>query len=386
MTMRVRTNSPDPRIHVVQTTFGMGIGGMERMIMDLCRYTDPQRFRFTVCCLSVRGPLADQLDAEGVPVVFCENQTRLGKYLRALELTRILCREQPDILHTHNTTAFVDGLIAAKLARVPIVVHTDHCKNYPIELRWTIAEHVASRFVDRVVAVSHHTRSDLIRHEWIPVRKLTVIHNGIDPRLTRNTPVEALRRELAIPSDHLVIGTVGRLETQKGLDLFLSAIHLLGRDHPNVTFLIVGGGSQEADLKDLARRLGVAERVIFTGWRSDAVDLLQLLDCFVSTSNFEGLPMVLLEAMAFAKPIVATAVGGVPELVEPEFNGLTVGERNPRLVAEALSRLIRDEAFRRRLGENSRVRYKERFTARAMADAYQQLYEGHLHAKRVSAV
>ena len=107
----------DPRIHVVQATFGMGIGGMERVIMDLCRYVDPARFRFTVCCISVRGALADQLEAEGVPVIFCENQTRMGKYLRGFELGRILREQRADILHTHNTTAFIDGLVGARIAR-----------------------------------------------------------------------------------------------------------------------------------------------------------------------------------------------------------------------------------------------------------------------------
>jgi glycosyltransferase involved in cell wall biosynthesis len=373
------------RIHVVQATFGMGIGGMERMIMDLCRYTDPDRFRFTVCCISVRGPLADQIEAEGVPVIFCENQTRVGKYLRGLELGRILRDLRADILHTHNTTAFIDGLIGAKLARVPIMVHTDHCKNYPIEWRWTVAEHLASRLVDQVVAVSHHTKSDLVRYEKIPERKVSVIHNGINPRLTRDSSIEALRRELGLRDSQIVVGTVGRLEPQKGLDLLLDAIPQVARHCPEAHFLIVGGGSLQQELSLQAINLGIADRVTFTGWRTDAIDLMQLFDCFVSTSNFEGLPMVMLEAMAFSKPLVATAVGGIPELIEDGFNGLTIGERNPGVVAEALVRMVKDHGFRRRLGQNSRARYEERFTAQAMAAAYQRVYERYVQEKRVQA-
>jgi glycosyltransferase involved in cell wall biosynthesis len=383
--MSAANAAPDPRIHVVQATFGMGIGGMERVIMDLCRYTDPTRFRFTVCCISVRGPLADQIEAEGVPVIFCENQTRMGKYLRGLELGRILREQKADILHTHNTTAFIDGLIGARLAGVPVMVHTDHCKNYPIEWRWTVAENLASRFVDRVVAVSHHTKEELMKYERIPDSKVSVIHNGINPRLTRSTPVEALRRELGIAPGQLVLGTVGRLEPQKGLDLFLAAVPQVARDFPNVRFVIVGGGSLEQQLKAQAAGLGIADRVIFTGWRTDAIDLMQLFDCFVTTSNFEGLPMVLLEAMSFSKPIVATAVGGVPELVEDGFNGLAIDRRDPALVADALLRVVRDDVFRRTLGHNSRTRYEERFTAQAMASAYQQIYEQYLQQKKVKA-
>jgi len=376
---------PDRRIHVVQATFGMGIGGMERVIMDLCRYTDPDRFRFSVVCISHRGPLADQIEGEGVPVIFCENQTRLGKYLRGFELGRILREQKADILHTHNTTAFIDGLIGARLAGVPVMVHTDHCKNYPIEWRWTVAENLASRLVDRVVAVSHHTKEELMKYEWIPESKVSVIHNGINPRLTRDASLNVLRHEVGLKPGQLVLGTVGRLEPQKGLDLFLAAIPRVARDFPDARFLIVGGGSLEEALRTQAVGLGIDSRVIFTGWRTDAIDLMQLFDCFVATSNFEGLPMVLLEAMSFSKPIVATAVGGVPELVEDGFNGLLIDRREPHLVSDALLRVGRDEVFRRRLGQNSRARYEERFTAQAMASSYQRMYDQYLQQRKMKA-
>jgi glycosyltransferase involved in cell wall biosynthesis len=375
----------DRRIHVVQATFGMGIGGMERVIMDLCRYVDPEKFRFTVCCISVRGALADQLEAEGVPVIFCENQTRMGKYLRGLELGRILREQGADILHTHNTTAFIDGLIGARIASVPVMIHTDHCKNYPIEWRWTIAENVASRFVDRMVAVSHHTKSELMHYEKIPDARLTVIHNGINPRLTRTVSLDVLRHELGLSADQIIVGTIGRLEPQKGLDLLIAAVPRVIESCANARFLIVGGGSLENELRAQAAALGVADKIVFTGWRTDAIDLMQLLDCFVSTSNFEGLPMVMLEAMAFGKPIVATTVGGVPEILEDGFNGVGIGERQPELVAAALLRVLKDDVWRHRLGQNSRTRYEERFTAQAMASAYQGIYEHYLQAKKVQA-
>jgi glycosyltransferase involved in cell wall biosynthesis len=363
----------------------MGIGGMERMIIDLCRYVDPAKFRFTVCCLSVRGPLADELEAEGVPVIFCENQTRLGKYLRGLELWRVLRAQRADILHTHNTTAFIDGLIGARLAGVPAMIHTDHCKNYPIEWRWTIAENLASRLVDRMVAVSHHTKSELIAFEKIAESKLSVIHNGINPRPTRNVSLDALRRELGFAADQVIVGTIGRLEPQKGLDLLLAAVPHVVRTCPRVGFLIVGGGSLEAELKAQAASLGVADRIVFTGWRSDAVDLMPLVDCFVSTSHFEGLPMVMLEAMAFGKPLVATTVGGVPEILEHGFNGFGIDRRDPALVAAALARVVKDDVLRHRLSQNSRLRYEQRFTAQTMAAAYQRVYEQSLEKKKAQA-
>jgi glycosyltransferase involved in cell wall biosynthesis len=354
---------------------------MERVIMDLCRYVDPARFRFTICCLSVRGPLADEMAAEGVPVIYCENQSRTAKYLRGFELARLFRRLRVDVLHTHNTTAFIHGLVGAQLAGVPIKIHTDHCKNYVDETRrWMVLEHVASRFIDKMVAVSEHTRSELIQYERIPQSKLMVIRNGINPKPTRTAPVAALRAEFGFTSDQIIMGTVGRLQPQKGLDLLLAAAPAVLAACPNVRFLVVGGGALEPQLRAQAAALGLEGRVVFTGWRSDAVDLLQMFDCFVSTSNFEGLPMVLLEAMAAGKPIVATAVGGVPEAVD-EFNGITLPTRDPAALSSALVRLAQRPDVMRRLGTHSRSRYTERFTAQAMAAAYQQLYEQFLDEK-----
>ena len=373
---------PDKRIHVVQATFGMGVGGMERVIMDLCRYIDPARFRFTICCLSVRGPLADEMEAEGVPVLYTSNQTRIAKYLRGFELAQLFRKERVDILHTHNTTAFIHGLVGARLAGVKVRIHTDHCKNYETEpRRWMVLEHLASRFIDKMVAVSHHTRDELMRYERIPASKLTVIHNGINPRPTRKASLDGLRAEFGLTPEDIVIGTVGRLQQQKGLDLLLAAAPSVLAACPNVRFMIVGGGDLESQLRSQAASSGVDGRVIFTGWRSDAVDLMQLFDCFVSTSNFEGLPMVLLEAMAAGKPIVATSVGGVPEVIEHDFNGFTLPTRDPRALTDALVGLVNTPTTLRRLAANSRARYEERFTAQAMASGYQALYEQFLREK-----
>lgn len=376
----------DNRIHVMQATFGMSIGGMERVIADLCRYVDPQRYRFTVCCLSVRGPLADEVEAEGIPVIYCENQTRFGKYMRGFELGRLLRRERVDILHTHNTTAFIDGLIGARLAGVPIMVHTDHCKNYPIERRWMVAENVASRLVDKVVAVSNHTREELLHYEGLAPDKVTVIHNGINPRPPIGAAgIASLRREFGLAPDQFVVGTVGRLEPQKGLDLLLESVPVVAATHRDARFMIVGGGSLETELKEQARALGILDRVIFTGWRTDAVALMEMFDCFVQTSNFEGLPMVLLEAMSLAKPIIACSVGGVPEVVEHEHTGLTVQTRRADDFGRAVARLITDRELTARFGRQARARYEERFTAQAMALRYQQVYEQFLDQKKVQA-
>jgi len=371
------------KVHVLQVTFGMGIGGMERVIMDLCRYVDPERFRFSICCLSVRGVLADQMETEGVPVHYFQNQTRLARYFRGFGLARLVSDSQVQVLHTHHTTAFVDGAIARCMARVPVLVNTDHCKLYPFPWRRVLLERLSSMVANEVVAVSEHTRADLIRHEGIAPEKISVIYNGVNVRLTRQDSAGELRRELGIPQTGIVIGAVARLEEQKGLDLLLRAVPVVLAQQPEAWFVLVGGGSREEALKELVAALGISHRVLFTGWRRDAVDLIQTFDCYVSSSNFEGMPMSMLEAMALAKPIVSTAVGGIPEFVRPGETGVLVSTRDPRQFADAILSVIATSGEAARLGANGKRLYETRFTAEAMAQQYGALYEKHLARSRV---
>ena len=366
----------------MQVTFGMSIGGMERVIMELCRYVDPSRYKLSICCISKRGPLADIMESEGVPVYFCENQSKMGKYLRGFELARVFADQKVDLLHTHHMPAFIDSTVGARIARVPILINTDHCKQYPIERHWQVLEKGASRFADTIVAVSHHTRNDLIQYQRIAPNKIQVIYNGIDIRLRRNEKPAAIRRELGLQPDDVVFGTAARLEVQKGLDLLIDAAPLVLKRMPKARFLIVGGGSLENDLRARAAALGLERQVIVTGYRTDAVDLMQTFDCFVQTSHFEGMPMALLEAMALNKPIVATAVGGVPEVVEDGVCATLLASREPQDLSDALVSVAGDPVVRQRIGDAGRQRYERNFTAAAMVSQYEQLYDHYLARKR----
>ena len=381
--VRIRPAPQDSRAHVLHLTFGMGIGGMERVIMDLCRYVDPDRYRFSICCLFIRGPLADEIESEGIPVHYCRNQSRIARHLRSLELARLFPRMDIQVLHTHHTSAFVDGAIAGRLARIPVIINTDHSQAYPIPHRWSLLQRGASMIVDEVIAVSEDTRRDLIRHLKISPKKLSVIHNGIQLKGRTGRAPEDIRRELGIPAEAKVVGAVARLETQKGLDLLLDAAPLVQAVAPETWFLFVGGGTKESWLKERAASLGLDHRVVFTGWRRDAIDLLSTFDCYASSSNFEGMPMSMLEAMASAKPIVATAVGGCPDLVQDSENGFLVHSRDPRELADALLRVVGPSGDARRLGDRSRRLYERHFTAEAMARAYADLYGKHLARKGI---
>ena len=357
----------------MQVTFGMVIGGLERVVMELCRRVDRSRYRLSICCIGRRGPLADVMESENVPVFVCPNQTRVAKYLRGVELARLFRQEHVDLVHTHHTPAFIDGTVGAQLARVPLI-NTDHCKLYPSPRRWQFLERQASRLAEVVVAVSEHSRNDLIRYQGIAASKLRTIYNGLDLQLTRNESPPALRRELGLDAGDVIIGTAARLEDQKGLDLLLEAAPQIVRELPRARFVIVGGGSQEQALRAQAQRLGLGDRVVVTGYRVDGIDLMTTFDCFVQTSHWEGMPMALLEAMALGTPIVATAVGGVPEVVDDGKTGLLLRSRDARLLADALIGVLRDPVVARTMGTAGRARYLAHFTSRDMIAQYEQLY------------
>jgi len=371
----------DRRQHIMQVTFGMVIGGLERVIMELCRRVDPSRYRLSICCIGRRGPLADVMEAEGVPVIVCEKQSKLAKYFRGVELARIFREHHVDLVHAHHTPALVDGVVGASLAGVPLIT-TDHTKAYPTSRRWRLLENGASRVAKVMVAVSAHSKADLIRYQGIAPEKLKVIHNGLDLKLSRRETVSELRREIGLAPEDLVIGTAARLEDQKGLDLLVDAVPTIARHVPNARVVIVGGGGREGALREQVERMRLGDRVLITGYRVDGVDLIDTFDCFVQTSHWEGMPMALLEAMALHKPIVATAVGGVPEVVVDGVTGILLSPRDRDALARSLIRVLTNRREAVRMGEAGYRRYLTHFTSAGMITEYEQLYASVLAGTR----
>jgi len=362
----------------MQVTPGLHFGGLERVVLNICRYIDREQFDISVCCLNLRGALADELEPMGIKIHVCSQGNRRRRYLRSLELLKVFRVYRPDVIHTHNTNAFLDGLLAARLVGVPVVVHTDHCKNYFQEKRrYMLGERVASFFTDKIVAVSEDTKRNLIYRQRIKAERIEVIYNGI-PDLSRLNFAgrEAVRSKLGLKSNEWIVGSIGRLEDQKGYDLFIKTAALVERKLGNVRFFIIGDGSNRQRLEELIRRHELEGKVTLLGWRVDAVRFLSLFDVFVMTSkDFEGLPVVLLEAMASRKPIVSTAVGGVPEVVQDGQNGFIIPSRDPQAFAEVICRLLTDKKMRQQFGQNSYQKYLSHYRSEVMVNRYEKLYK-----------
>lgn len=371
------------RIRVLQVTHDLGIGGLPRVVETLTRALDPARFEVEALCLHFAGELGEALRVDGFGIHVLEPGARRPDYGSSLRTARFLRGRRYDVVHTHNTQPFLDGAIGLLLGGGGVLVHTDHARDFPDKLRYMVLEHLLSWRAYRVVGVSEHTTENLHRYEWIPRRKLVTIPNGIEAALFER-PIDRarVRASLGAPDGTRLALFASRLEDQKDVPTLLAAMARLGARAPDLHLVVVGQGSRAEALRAEAHALGLAGRVTFAGVRLDVPDLLRSCDLFVLSSVWEGLPMVILEALAAGCPIVSTAVGGVPQAVVDGVSGLLVPPKDPEALAGALARMAGDEALRARLAAAGRRVFEDRFSASAMARRYEDLYEAGYRARR----
>lgn len=326
------------------------------------------------------GRLAEAVRAAEIPVlVIPETENSILRIIvRAREFVR---RERPLILHAHG---YKENFVAAwvsRLSDVGYVVRTQHGAPEPYT-GWKRVKQIVTgaldRFTtryttDRVVCVSRQLARRM-QHYATPEQLLT-IHNGIEVENVRSalTPAAA-RRRLGIPEAAEVVGTAGRLVAVKRLDIFLKAARSLADARPKTQFVIAGSGPEEQNLRETAGALGLTDRVVFTGHRDDIHDVLRAMDVFVISSDHEGLPMVLLEAMALGVPVVARAVGGIPEVIVDGKNGLLVETAKPEALALRCAALLADEGERRQLAAAAAARVSSNFSSALTAAEIAALY------------
>jgi glycosyltransferase involved in cell wall biosynthesis len=320
-----------------------------------------------------RGAFTDRAEADGFRIIHAD-VARLPRLRGMLALSQRLHDEQVDVLHTHTLAAAnALGRLAARWARIPVVSHLHIENSFRTSTRPMLQalDNRTARLCVALVAVSEDTKRAYERQGY--PQRIEVVYNGV---ALDGTPAGGVRAELGIPDGVPLIGEVGRLCDVKGQRELIAALAQL----PDARAVLVGadleqGGAFQSALEREADRLGVRERVIFAGRRDDAPDLLGELDVLALPSWTEGLPLVVLEAMARRRPVVATPVGGTPEVVVDGETGLLVPPRDPDALAAALRRLLGDADLRRRMGEAGYQRVRERFAADAMADRMLAIYD-----------
>ena len=348
----------------------LNIGGAEKGLARLLAYLDRDRFAPTVVCLyGGDGPVADEIRALGIPV------TDLGmpakwRWDALWRLYRLLHRERPVILHTWMFHANIPGRVLGRLAGVPIVISSERTMAMESRLRCWL-NRITDALTDRVVCVSQRVADFVVRQVGIPRRKTVVIPNGIDVRNFEHLPIkQQARAALGLPFDQVLIGTVARLDPVKRLDVLLQAMKSLS----DVYAIIVGDGPERARLGAMRKRLGL-DRVHFVGQQGDVRPWLAALDVFVLSSDWEGMPNAVLEAMAAGLPVVATTVGGMPEVVVDGVTGLLIPPRDPQALAQAINVLLVDPERRYEMGQTGRERVRQHFTVEHMVEETESLYE-----------
>jgi glycosyltransferase involved in cell wall biosynthesis len=300
-------------------------------------------------------------------------------------------RERPHIVHTHTATAGLLGRLAARLAGVPVILHTFHghvLRGYfgPIRSKALVwMERFLARLSDRIVTVSEGQRQELAGYGIAALEKITVVPLGfeLEDLLACQSYRGELRRELGLGDENKLVGIVARLVPIKNHRLFLQAAQVVAEAIPQARVLVVGDGELREELEAYAHDLGLDGKALFTGWRRDLPRLYADLDVVALTSINEGTPVSLIEAMAAAVPVVATAVGGVPDVVVDGETGYLVKEGDVKGMAEAIMELLRDPKKARQMGQQGRETVYPRFASQTLIANAEGLYVDLLRQKGI---
>lgn len=358
---------------VLHLSTSSGPGGAERMISTLAAALNQGQVRVIVG-LFRSGWLQAECERFGVRTIVIPIAGVLGLqwFLGYWDLIR---KERVALIHAHEFSAIVCGWILAKMAGVPLVA-TVHGKNYFWE-KWR--RRVAYRIVSRygsLVAVSADLKRFICEKVGVVEERVQVIYNGVPPaQLVTEESAQTCKAELAIVGRYPVLGVVGSLYPVKGHRFLISAMPEIIRRWPGAVLLVIGRGELEASLKAQAEQLGIGANIRFLGMRQDVPRLLSVLDAFVLPSLSEGLSLALLEAMASGKPVVATAVGGNPELVDEGQTGFLVASENAGSLATKLIELLQDSLMMQRFSAQGAKRVHQLFSLEQMVIQYRGLYE-----------
>lgn len=350
----------------------LDIGGTEQQLLELVKRIDRRKYVPLVCCFRP-GRVAKEIEAAGVPVLTIKKRAKVDLRL-ILSLWRLMRRERIDLVQTYLFTANTWARLAAILARVPLIVTSE--RNVDMWEEWykRVLGRMLDRWTTRTIANSQAVKDYLVKKGIAP-EKIVVIYNGVNlARFHGPASSAAVKTALGIPAHHHVVGFLARLEPAKDPHTFLQAAALLAEKSQDISFLLIGGGSLQGDLEQTACRLGIGERVVFTGPQRDVPRLLAACDVLVMSSLKEGMSNTIMESMAAGKPMVATRVGGNAELIQDGETGFLVPTRDPAAMVSAIHEILTNPTRAEAMGRQAEARVAQLFSVDAMVAATERLY------------
>jgi len=387
------------KIRVLRIIGRLNVGGPSIHVVNLAAGLDPDRFEHLLVIGRESRDEGSMLDyalsrnvwphrIEEIVTTFSLAPRDAIALKRLVSLIRLY---RPHIVHTHTAKAGLLGRVAARLAGVPIVVHTFHghvLHGYfgPLP-SWGLRqlERTLAWFTDRLVTVSQQVKKDLIDYGVASDERISVIPLGLDLEPFLNAPIHRgqFRQDIGLRGEDKLVGIVGRIFPIKNHALFLeSAARIAARD-PATRFVIVGDGNLRSGLEQQSRQLGIKDRVLFTGWRADLARIYADLDVLVVSSNNEGTPVSAIEAMAASCPVVATRVGGVPDLITDGVNGRLVPAKDAEAIADAVIDLLGHREAAKNIGLNAMTSARERFDLKRLIKDVDHLYRELLSEKAI---
>ena len=392
--------SREERTKIVRIIARLNIGGPALHVVNLNKGLSSDRFESLLVTGSPNpgeGSMLDYAQENGVrpliiPEMVGEASFRPRDIKALLRLYRILRMERPQIVHTHTAKAGFLGRVAARMAGVPIIVHTYHghvLHGYYGPLKsWLLLqmERGMARISNQLVAVSPLVKEDLLAYRVAPAEKIHVIPLGFDlePFFDCGSLKGEFRRELELSPGDQLVGILGRIFPIKNHRLFLESATQVAKQAPNARFVIVGDGILRSAMERYAGDLGIQQRVIFTGWRHDLPRIYADLDLLVVSSNNEGTPVSAIEAMASGCPVVATQVGGLPDVIENGETGYLVPAQQPAALAAAMLKLISNPQKAEQMGRAAQLSVKDKFSIGRLISETESLYQDLVANKGVS--
>ena len=362
---------------ICQILHTLRVGGAEVLAARLA-YRLSGMNRFVFVCLDELGSLGQRLRADGFAVRVLDRRPGLDLSC-SRRLADVLRRERVDLVHAHQYTPFFYGMMARLLYRRPPILFTEHGRHFPDYPRRKriVANRLLLTGRDRVVGVGESVRHALVQNEGIPPDRVGVIYNGINLAgiVNSNTDRHALRREIGVGAEDLVILQVARLDYLKDHATAIRTLERVASRQPSVRLVLIGEGPERTGIQNLVRQRGLEPFVRFLGLRTDVGRLLQAGDLVLLSSISEGIPLTLIEAMAAGLPVVSTNVGGVGEVVEDGRTGLLAPAGDDAALAEKILRLADSPELRRQMGQFGRKRATTLFSETQMHGLYLRLYQ-----------
>jgi len=356
---------PPKRIFYLITD--LDVGGAESMLFELAQRIDKNKFIPEIGCLKGKGIVGEKLEALGIKVrCFCVEKP--WHIYKLLKIASFLKKGRFDILHSYLFHANIIGRICGRIAGIPIIISSIRvCEKKKLYHLWM--DKITNWMVSLEICVSKEVKNFTIEKAGIPEYKLEIVENGISDSF-----LDAVTSHRNKKAHSLVVGTIARLSRQKGIEYLLYAAKRVIEQFSDIAFIIAGKGPLASQLKELSIELGISDKVKFLGFKNNIPELLSVIDIFVLPSLWEGMPNVVLEAMAAGKPVIATDTGGSKDIIRSNVNGVLVEPENSEALAEAILKLLGDPAQRQRLGQSARETVKKRFSIDKTISKTEQVY------------